>query len=809
MVVLAFQERGVEVIAVGNGEAAVRRLPDANPDLILADVFMPVRNGYEVCEFVKKDTRFSHIPVILLVGAFDPLDEKEARRVGADGVLKKPFVPPDPLIAMVMSALEKNPRVIAELAKAKEAKEAAEALVALPAAAMENPAKAEPKPLPEFPEPSPEEAAMIYGFGKGVRAIDSGETEEDEDEVDAKSSKSARGLKDPQKSQKKSKTPAVSAPKTPVVAMEEEDEGDFDSSATASDWRRNAADFEVPDNVEANPVYSYGKGFEAITFPSEKDVPPKHVRSEDSAQDENSEQSASDAGSQPAGSAHWDLKAADEAEISPSTTAIHSESPLESTSTAEISQVKSQANSLVNSKVDSRASALEHYSENAATEPAAPVVAAEATPQGTTPEISSEAPVHAAPPAKPSFVARVRGWMDMMTPSSDEATETESASPDAHWMTSLAAPAISSEIIETQHANVGADVPAALQASDIENPVKLAEAESLAETAAIPAAVEASEPNPTASSFGHEAHAEAISEEPFEARSAANVDDTHSEPVPFKTQQIESPAYGSASSHHQQGEHRETEAVATDDSFFQEPVRAEHSAAEDDALPQISAEGPSGEFHAPASDKWTDSLSASARLPEHDNPATEHLPLEPMISDLHGPAESSAGFSDHEPSHVTKWLAQRTQQPDAPRTDESLPSGSAHTEPNGDAWSEHHLAAGTDHQPFADQVEPSLFEREPSAPAFAEEFAERIPTLPPPNREALSQIPFLMPHTEREPSGLDGMDGSNNAAIDEVVRRVLEKLRPQLNELLTQGVKPLVENMLQNELKGEFHKNEK
>ncbi|MGH9864894.1 MAG: hypothetical protein ACRD4H_05700, partial [Candidatus Acidiferrales bacterium] len=44
----------------------------------------------------------------LLVGAFDPLDEKEARRVGADGVLKKPFVPPDPLIAMVNSLLPKT-----------------------------------------------------------------------------------------------------------------------------------------------------------------------------------------------------------------------------------------------------------------------------------------------------------------------------------------------------------------------------------------------------------------------------------------------------------------------------------------------------------------------------------------------------------------------------------------------------------------------------------------------------------------------------------------------------------------------------
>ena len=114
MVALAFEERGIQVVAVGNGEAAVRRLADLNPDLVLADIFMPVRSGYEVCEYIKKDQRFSHIPVILLVGAFDPLDEKEARRVGADGVLKKPFVPPDPLIAMVTSVLEKNPRVAAE-----------------------------------------------------------------------------------------------------------------------------------------------------------------------------------------------------------------------------------------------------------------------------------------------------------------------------------------------------------------------------------------------------------------------------------------------------------------------------------------------------------------------------------------------------------------------------------------------------------------------------------------------------------------------------------------------------------------------
>ena len=105
MVGLALKDQGIDVVAVGNGEAAVRKISDVRPDLVLADVFMPVRNGYEVCKYVKEDSTLSHIPVILLVGAFDPLDEQEAQRVGADGVLKKPFVPPDPLISMVKSAL--------------------------------------------------------------------------------------------------------------------------------------------------------------------------------------------------------------------------------------------------------------------------------------------------------------------------------------------------------------------------------------------------------------------------------------------------------------------------------------------------------------------------------------------------------------------------------------------------------------------------------------------------------------------------------------------------------------------------------
>ena len=67
---------------------------------------------------------------------------------------------------------------------------------------------------------------------------------------------------------------------------DEEETDEADSAATASDWRRNAADFEVPENVAADPVYSYGRNFEPITFPSEKDVPPKRVRVEDKSEDE-------------------------------------------------------------------------------------------------------------------------------------------------------------------------------------------------------------------------------------------------------------------------------------------------------------------------------------------------------------------------------------------------------------------------------------------------------------------------------------------------------------------------------------------
>jgi CheY-like chemotaxis protein len=90
---LTFADEDVQVIAVGNGQDAIDRVQRDRPDIVLADVGMPERNGYEVAAFVKGNPATAHIPVVLLTGAFEPVDEGRARAAGCDGVLVKPFEP--------------------------------------------------------------------------------------------------------------------------------------------------------------------------------------------------------------------------------------------------------------------------------------------------------------------------------------------------------------------------------------------------------------------------------------------------------------------------------------------------------------------------------------------------------------------------------------------------------------------------------------------------------------------------------------------------------------------------------------------
>lgn len=85
------REEGFEVVSVTDGDTALVRLADVDPDVILASVRLPLKNGYEICRCVKESARQRHTRVVLTAGALDPLDEEEARLVQADACLRKPF----------------------------------------------------------------------------------------------------------------------------------------------------------------------------------------------------------------------------------------------------------------------------------------------------------------------------------------------------------------------------------------------------------------------------------------------------------------------------------------------------------------------------------------------------------------------------------------------------------------------------------------------------------------------------------------------------------------------------------------------
>ena len=101
---LTFSDEDFDVVTVGNGRLALEKVQEVRPDIVLCDIIMPEKDGYEVCEFVKKTPALQHIPVLLLTGAFEPFDQDRAARVGSDGFLAKPFEP-ETLIAKVKELL--------------------------------------------------------------------------------------------------------------------------------------------------------------------------------------------------------------------------------------------------------------------------------------------------------------------------------------------------------------------------------------------------------------------------------------------------------------------------------------------------------------------------------------------------------------------------------------------------------------------------------------------------------------------------------------------------------------------------------
>ena len=84
-------DAGYDVVTVNNGSAALKRIAELKPDLIVLDVYMPGYSGLEVCQRVKDADETAHIPVLLTVGKLEPFKAEEARRVRADAHIVKPF----------------------------------------------------------------------------------------------------------------------------------------------------------------------------------------------------------------------------------------------------------------------------------------------------------------------------------------------------------------------------------------------------------------------------------------------------------------------------------------------------------------------------------------------------------------------------------------------------------------------------------------------------------------------------------------------------------------------------------------------
>jgi DNA-binding response OmpR family regulator len=88
---------GYEVGVANDGFEALREIGDHPPDLVLLDVMMPGKNGFEVCESVKSNPKMSHITIIMISAKSDPISQEKALSLGASDYLTKPINPSEVL----------------------------------------------------------------------------------------------------------------------------------------------------------------------------------------------------------------------------------------------------------------------------------------------------------------------------------------------------------------------------------------------------------------------------------------------------------------------------------------------------------------------------------------------------------------------------------------------------------------------------------------------------------------------------------------------------------------------------------------
>ncbi len=157
VVELTFADSDFEVVAVPNGELALQKIRERRPDVILLDVIMPGKDGYDICEFVKADPNLSAIPVLLMAGSFEPFDRERAQRAGSDGFLSKPF---------------DSRGLVTRINELLNAATMAAAPPSTPEPIMAEAAPDIAKPVTKTPQVSKPDETIIFPAFKEVRALD-------------------------------------------------------------------------------------------------------------------------------------------------------------------------------------------------------------------------------------------------------------------------------------------------------------------------------------------------------------------------------------------------------------------------------------------------------------------------------------------------------------------------------------------------------------------------------------------------------------------------------------------------------------
>jgi CheY-like chemotaxis protein len=143
---IAFRRENIQVVACQDAVSALGEIEKAKPDVVITDVIMPEKDGYEVCQFIKNHPALAKTPVILMSGVVNRAVAEKAFAVKADELLRKPFQPQD-LITRVKHLLKPNGHPAPSPAAAASAAAALSTIFSAASAAQAaRPAASSPRP---------------------------------------------------------------------------------------------------------------------------------------------------------------------------------------------------------------------------------------------------------------------------------------------------------------------------------------------------------------------------------------------------------------------------------------------------------------------------------------------------------------------------------------------------------------------------------------------------------------------------------------------------------------------------------------